>query len=145
MLTEKCEGERLVHQLSMDFDPPVVSQDKYWPWVSSREQICWPELFSKQFLNLTQPANLHSTGATSAILSPSQGSYDPLRDTCRQMPKRERHMEKERRGGRYRSQMRIRKAIKCLALSSSRKTWLVGAEAGSGSQLENEDTAEMEP
>lgn len=36
-------------------------------------------------------------------------------------------------------------AMQRLALSSSRKTWLSGAKAGSGSQLENEDTAEMEP
>lgn len=36
-------------------------------------------------------------------------------------------------------------ALEWLALSNFRKTWLSGAKAGSGSQLENEDTAEMKP
>lgn len=36
----------------------------------------------------------------------------------------------------------LREAMQQSALSSSRKTWLSDAKAGSGSQLENEDTAE---
>lgn len=33
--------ERWAYQLSMDFDTPVVSLNKYWPWIYSREQACW--------------------------------------------------------------------------------------------------------
>lgn len=39
----------------------------------------------------------------------------------------------------------VLEAMQRLAMSSSGKTWLSGAKAGSGSQLENEDTAETEP
>lgn len=52
---------------------------------------------------------------------------------------------KEGMSGRETTQMCVWGAIQHLALSSSSKTWLLGVEAGSGSQLENEDTAEMEP
>lgn len=43
------------------------------------------------------------------------------------------------------SQMCVTEAVRHLALSISRKTLFAGAKAGSGSQLENEDTAETEP
>lgn len=61
-----------------------------------------------------------------------------------QMHAKRKENDKQKWGGGA-SQMCVSEAIQQLALSSSRKTRLLGAEARSGSQLENEDTAETEP